>query len=39
MEHAGPEALAELDDVLIAIWSRSQVKEHRPGYFYAQASH
>jgi hypothetical protein len=36
MEHAGPEALTEPEDVLKAILSRSRVKEHRPGYCYCK---
>ena len=36
MEHADPETLAELEDLLNALRSHTEVKEHRPGYFYCK---
>jgi hypothetical protein len=36
MRHAGPAALAALDDLIIAIRGRGGLKERRPGIFYRQ---
>jgi hypothetical protein len=34
MRHAGPAALAALDDLIIALRGRGGLKEARPGIFY-----
>jgi hypothetical protein len=34
MRHAGPAALAALDDLIIALRGRGGLKEPRPGIFY-----
>jgi hypothetical protein len=36
MRHAGPAALAALDDLIIALRGRGGLKEPRPGIFYRQ---
>jgi hypothetical protein len=36
MKHAGPAALAALDDLIIALRGRGGLKEPRPGIFYRQ---
>jgi hypothetical protein len=36
MEHAGPQALAELTDLVEAIRANPEVKEPQPGYFYCK---
>jgi hypothetical protein len=36
MRHAGPAALAALDELIIAIRGRGGLKEPRPGIFYRQ---
>jgi hypothetical protein len=34
MKHAGPAAIANLDDLIVAIRSRGGLKEPKPGTFY-----